>query len=479
MRIARALSWAVPLAVGAGLMSIQIARPWTGSYDANGALFSAAARNYLRYGLLATRGGQVVNGGQLEPGQFRFYAHHPPGISLTVAASFAVFGMHEWSARLVPLLFTLGATSLLYGIARGLGGARAGFFAALAFAVQPMVAFYGRMPDHEAPAAFFALLLVALYLRWRRGEQRRWLWAMGAAAFVGIWYAWVAFVVPWLLLGHCWLTARRKSPWMLLPAAGALLGFLAVLGHVAIVEGGLGELWRALSYRTGAQAGDRAVRGQFGLGTLLSRQGEYFWLGFSALAACLALAWLLGIGRGKRADALVVAALALFALFNLVAFKQGAYVHIYYQLYLALPLALAAGLALDGLSRRRPGLWLVGAVCLAGLVGAEGWAKLARIRSARLYLDQLRIAAYVERNTQPDDRILLLTGEPTNFRQVTWYADRNITVVTDRAAADRLWASGGFTKAFDVGGLGSEVQYVPLFLTTREERSAPARRPGG
>jgi len=220
-----AASWAAPLAVGACLMAVGIARPWTGSYDANGALFSTAARNYLRYGLVATRGGQVANAGQLRPQDFRFYSHHPPGISLTIAASFALLGIHEWSARLVPLLFTLGAAACLYRIACEMGGRLAGFLATLVFLVQPMVALYGRMPDHEAPAAFFALLLAVLYLHWQRTDRRGWLVAMAAAAFVGMGYAWVVFIVPWLLLGHCWLTRRRHARAMLLPVAGAVIGF--------------------------------------------------------------------------------------------------------------------------------------------------------------------------------------------------------------------------------------------------------------
>ena len=162
----------MPLAIGIRLLTLGITEQWTGSYDANGALFSTAARNPLRYGLIATRGGQVYNAGQLTPDRFRFYTHHPPGISLTIAASFALLGEAEWSARLVAILFTLGATALLYLVARELAGPWVGFFAALVFVVQPMVAFYGRMPDHEAPATFFALLLTWLYLRWAR-EQRR------------------------------------------------------------------------------------------------------------------------------------------------------------------------------------------------------------------------------------------------------------------------------------------------------------------
>ncbi|HUT34851.1 MAG TPA: glycosyltransferase family 39 protein [Planctomycetota bacterium] len=462
----------MPLALGAAILATGIAAPWTGSYDANGALYSIAARNYLRHGLIATRGGQVCNAGLLRPQDFRFYSHHPPGISLSLAASFAVFGEHEWSGRLVPLLFTLGAAALLYFMARELGGPLAGSFAALVFVVQPMVGLYGRMPDHEAPGAFFALLLTWMYLQWQRTGRRGWPLAMAGATFLGVWFAWVVFIVPWLLLGHGWLVRRRDLRPMLIPAAGALLGLASVLGHIALVEGGLGGLGQALVHRFGAQALDRDVSGSFTLAQFVERQGVYFWTGFSVLAACLSLAWAWRVGRRKRDAALLAAALAAFALANVLGPRQGAYVHIYYQFYLALPLALTAGLALGALPRRRA--WQAAAFALAALVAAEGMTKLVPVWRAQrwdgflgsyhFYPYQLRMADYLRRHTEPGDRILLLCDLPYSFRQLTYYSDRNIRVVADEEEAKRLWGEDGYTKAFALRHI-SGYAIMPLFTT--------------
>ena len=151
MRALRHLSWALPLLCGAGLLSLDLADPWVHSYDANGALFSTAARNYLRYGLRATRGGQVVNAGQLAPERFRFYAHHPPGLSLTIAASFALLGEAEWSARLVPVLFTLAAAALLYLVARRLAGPWAGAMDAAVEHAQQNLRYQGALSTSRYP----------------------------------------------------------------------------------------------------------------------------------------------------------------------------------------------------------------------------------------------------------------------------------------------------------------------------------------
>ncbi|MFW6108387.1 MAG: glycosyltransferase family 39 protein [bacterium] len=445
MRVVRHLSWLLPLAFGVALLSRDIAEPWVGSYDANGALFSTAARNYLRYGLVATRGGQVTNAGQLTPDRFRFYSHHPPGISLTLAASFALFGETEWAARLVPITFTLAATALLYLVARELAGRWAGLFAALMFVAQPMVAFYGRMPDHEAPGACFAVLLTWLYLRWAEDRRRGWLIAMAVAGFVGLWYAWVVFVVPWALLGCQALTERRGWKALVLPTAAAVAGFAAVAGHVAVVEGGLGELWEALLFRLGSQASDISAARRFGLGEWALRQGAYLSVGFvpTVLVGVL-FPW--GLGERRRRGTLLVAALVGFALFNLVVFRQGAYVHLYYQFYLAVPLALASGLALWGMWRRaRRRRWSAGiAVLLAALTVAVGWAKLGRIHAASFYQAQLEAAEGVRAESRPGDRVHVLWRlRPRSWRQLVWYADRDIAVTRVSGRAEALRAAEG------------------------------------
>ncbi|MBM4036064.1 MAG: hypothetical protein FJ291_30390 [Planctomycetes bacterium] len=464
MRVVRILSLGVPLAAGAFLMGVGIGRPWTGSYDANGALYSTAARNYLRHGIIATRGGQVCNAGQIEPGDFRFYAHHPPGISLAIAGSFALFGVSEWSARLPFAAFTLGAAALVFYLAWALGGRLAAFFAAFLFAVQPMVAFYGRMPDHEAPAAFFALAQAACWVRWRAEGGRRWLRLGCVVAFAGVWFAWVAVLMPLLLLGVQWPMERGRVRAMLLPAAAGAAGFAAVLCHAAMLEGGLGELWRALATRAGSHVAEGSGAGSFGLAEFLGRHWTYLTTAFSGVVWAVALIWAAGLRVRRRAEALLVAALAAFALFNVVAFRQGSFVHIYYQFYLAMPLCLAAGLALAELCRGRRRLWLALAFWVAGVAATECWVKLSAIRKAEFYLDQMSVVAALREQSGPRDRVLTIYEGARSLRQLAYYADRNFTQVRTLEQAEAVRRRGYYTKAFRLVQVSErEMRLEPAF----------------
>jgi len=474
LRLARALAWLVPLVVAAALLSVRIAEPWIGSYDANGALFSTAARNYLRYGLAATRGGQVVNAGELTPERFRVHAHHPPGISLLVAGSFALLGEAEWTARLVAIVFTLGAAACVFVVARELRGSLAAFLATLAFVLQPMIAFYGRMPHHQAPGLFFSLLVVVFYLRWRKARGAWPLVGMCGAVLVGTWCAWMVFVVPWLLLGFHLVTERRGWRALLVVVAAAMVGSGGVATHIAVLKGGLGELIGALAHRVGSAAADRGPQAAFGLLDFAHRQLLYATTAFSPVAWLLVMGWVAGLGRRGRSEWALLGALALFGLANVLGFKQGAFVHIYYQFYLSPFVALAAGFALEGIWRRGRGLlWPILAGCLVlGMAGDCAW-RLARIHRAVFYTEELAVARALRRATAPADKVLVVWDHRSTFRQLAYYADRDLVVVADRRAAVAALERDGFTQVAEVDDV---VRVVPAAKWLATARSG--RRPG-
>src|SRR5207249_4185600 len=75
--------------------------PWVEDDNWYGAVYSQAAHNNLRAGLLATGGvPATLYFGPLPIPREAFYVHHPTLFPLMVTGAFAVFGEAEWVARL-------------------------------------------------------------------------------------------------------------------------------------------------------------------------------------------------------------------------------------------------------------------------------------------------------------------------------------------------------------------------------------------
>jgi 4-amino-4-deoxy-L-arabinose transferase-like glycosyltransferase len=357
------LLFALLFLAAAGLLSHQIAEPWVGKHEGwNGALFSTAAHNHLAYGLGVTRLGVTLNGDHATPGTFLYYTNHPPLLPLVLAASFAVFGEHEWSARLVPVLFTLLSVVLVWRIGVEVRGPAFGLLAALFFTLLPMNAFYGRMVDHEALTGAFSLGAIWLYVRWQRTRRTALLGGSMLSLALGMASGWPAFYLAGFLPLHHLLTAergRRDLRVLGFPVL-ALAGFVLFVAHVSWLRGsgGVQELISQFVLRTSAGTADFTE----------GRARSFSWPGFALLwavrsyklftlpilaAAALELwnTWTdrrgpLAFGRG------IVLVLLVFGITHMLLFRQGAWVHEYWGFYLSAPLAFLAAGGLLGLAHR-------------------------------------------------------------------------------------------------------------------------------
>ncbi len=104
------------------------------------------AANYLRFGL-ATRTGLVMDYGWLKPESgFTYRVDHSPMTSLIIMFGYAIFGIHEWSARLAPLMFSLALAALVFLLVRCMAGAGWALLATVFAAFSSGFLFYARLP---------------------------------------------------------------------------------------------------------------------------------------------------------------------------------------------------------------------------------------------------------------------------------------------------------------------------------------------
>ncbi|MGB7481046.1 MAG: phospholipid carrier-dependent glycosyltransferase, partial [Burkholderiaceae bacterium] len=99
------------------------------------------------------------------------YMEKPPLLYWLTALSFALFGISEWSARLVPACSALACVALLLWFGRHAGHARAARLAALMFSTGFGVFAMSRALMFDM--LLTALLTAALMLAWRRVTENR------------------------------------------------------------------------------------------------------------------------------------------------------------------------------------------------------------------------------------------------------------------------------------------------------------------
>lgn len=390
--------------VALALLTVNIASPWRGVHEDNGSAFQSIAINHIRYGLAATKGQDLIDSearqrltptGMSEKAEFSFYrfgpvhpevyGDHPPLLGLTVAGSFFLFGYHYWAERLVPVAYSLAGLVLFYLIALRLFDAAVAVFASALYAVSPMFAYFGRNVAHESAVLFWALLLLFAYINYRDNGERRWLVVMAAAVVIGGGYGWPLFYFAPLLLAVDWVRERRLDRQLALaaviPAAATLAVVLAQIAWAR--DGNISPLANMLLFRTSGSG----LNGPVSLSKWWDTIQHYNAAGFgpwSGVAIPAASVFLLLRGRieGFSLRLACLTICALWAISHVLLFRNGAYIHAYWQFYWLPFSALAIGWAVVSFVRvatRRPPLRV---------------AALAVIASAAFYLNLPSIQTY-------------------------------------------------------------------------------------
>src|SRR4030042_4900810 len=86
------------------LLSYKLNWPFWGHHEFNGVYYGTIAKNYLRYGIINTRGAQVNNLYPTEKTNWSFHQNHPATYPLLIATVFRLFGTTEASMRMVSIL---------------------------------------------------------------------------------------------------------------------------------------------------------------------------------------------------------------------------------------------------------------------------------------------------------------------------------------------------------------------------------------
>lgn len=421
-----------------------ISDPFVGSYRSYSTIYSLIAKNYVRYGYLATRLGWVVNADQVAPDQFVFYTRHPPLFGILLSLFVRIFGEQEWSYRLLPIVFSAGNIIFIFLIARELWGRNTGMRAALLAVLAPVFCAYGAHIDHIGSVLlFFMFGAFFQYLLWIKSKRMVYFVGLCIWFCLGALTGWPAYFLAPALLAHNLLIRRSRLIWILPALAVVIFGLF--LFHARLLTGHWlgGQIWEMLLYRlrvatvhpAWSEIGYMlpAVPGlHFTFGGFLHRLAC---MSFSLLSpvlillGCVWLARLLADGIRQRcspADLLLLAFFVGCGAYCLV-FSNATFQHEYILLCLWGPLAVAAatGMAIIG-------GWLAGAPRLKAalygtvillLVVQSAWVVNAQRRRAAASLWEYNFGTTIHARVPSGQAVL--TSAPVSFA-ARYYADRFI-----------------------------------------------------
>lgn len=172
------------------------------------------------------------------------------------------------AARLLSLVFMLGATVCLYGATQRLFSRRAAWFAAALFATTGPALFMSHFATFDAPAVF---LLALCFLTAVRSAGRRALildLAVYGCAAIAFKYASMAYVLPCIATGA--VLAVPRVGWRWATARGAVMCALTLSFALAGLLLGGADLIHGVASTTTARAAD-----QVATGVITAKSAEY------------------------------------------------------------------------------------------------------------------------------------------------------------------------------------------------------------
>jgi hypothetical protein len=324
-----------------------VANYWQWGHNGfNGAAFSQAARNSLRFDLLPQT---PYYAGLSEPGPGHWYTDHPIMLHLHLIAFQGIFGYSECVNRLVPALYSFLALVILFLLVLRLAGKAAALISACIYAVTPLNLIFANMINHEQGAIFWCLLFLYAYVRWHQSGM----WRHTALALVSISFAaqfdWPAYYLAFFVALHAlatgvrrhpgWLRWRKEYTWTAVFSAVVLINFFGFFLWIQLVRGGLEHMWSSFFWRSESQGGYLEV--------LLERALDLR----GVILIGLLGAWLLvAVDRLVRRKAtmidLVPGLFLITQLIHSVVFQQAGRIHSYWTYYLGPAFAVGGALAL-------------------------------------------------------------------------------------------------------------------------------------
>lgn len=352
----------------------------------------------------------------------------PPGIFWVYAVTFRAFGEYQMTAiHLVGFAAMAATCVILFWLARGLAGNRAGVLAAL---------FYGVLTAAGNPRLlasnteiFMMLPLAASVLLMLR---RRWFWSGLLLAAACAFRQSAAVNIVLIGLGLIWLeTAPTRGRAAILLVAGGLAGIVAGAVLIALTGSLPGFSRWTLQTLVGYASASWAPA------FVWSRAKD----SVVPFVVDMAVLWIAAVGLAARWRALSVEVrlIVVWLVVGMAGSLAGGHLSWHYFIQAMGPLAVLAALAFDRFELRR---WVAAAAIAGILIPAAAWWAFDLTADPLTYdfsspmPQHQAVSQYIDAHTSPTDRVFVWGDWPALY------------VESDRVMASRF---PGFLRGFERG----------------------------
>ncbi len=387
-------------------------------------------------------------------GEPSFYTHHPFLFKAVFQQYVRILGDAEWVSRSFALGVAAVATAGVFtGLLMASDSILAAFGGVAVIVGIPVFAIFQSCIKYEidgmaAGTWFFAAM--ALYLR-HPGKRR--LIAVSVLAVLCALAHWTALILVlvsfvWLAWEWAWnrdLDAGRAA---LASGLGAIIGSLAVFVVFVWLNGGwepfLSDIIQAASTRSdtmeipkGAWSQRQIFYTNINFGKMLTWVSGLLSIGLAArwIWHRMACNPLIGVRAVNRLFPIFFFSTLATACIWLFAFRQGSYVHIYWQLWFCLPVA---GLVAMGITAGREISRIFTVAAIIGCVALAGWLQASSYAAYRTLLNEpLGVPQDVEflksLRTEPFSRFVFIPITPNPLND--WFQGPIFEYYTDRHVA--------------------------------------------
>ncbi|MBU1322613.1 glycosyltransferase family 39 protein [Patescibacteria group bacterium] len=433
------------LLVGGFILTKNITKPFIGHHDWNGVFYSNIARNYLRYGLLTSKLGQVTSHGYIQSDSLSFYTHYPPLMPLLLALFFKVLGVSDLSARLFTAMFTLSGLLIIYRLSRRLNMSLPASLAGLAIVFTPMLRFFGLMPSQEALMVFFTLLSVDFYLdlvkKPTKINQAKFYLSVVLNGLSG----WAGYFIYPLLFIH----SRFKAKSLLKVVRKAILLlviiFILHLAHIYILTGSIfgGGIIDALLLRLNLYPllgkTTPELPGQFSWLNYLKKEISWLKVYYTAtlLAACL-VSFSLIVGRLikkitlKPIESIILLFLGFGFSYPLI-FSNVVFVHEYFNIFFWPFITLALIYLMNVIYLKHKLIGLIVIIALSGTIYLERLEFFKALNQTQAHQPAFKLGTLINQSSPKHQPVFIVAPKIFNITQnifVSYYADRQIEYVS-------------------------------------------------